>query len=142
MFRKILVAVDGSTNSDRALEAAAELARLEESGLTVCHAFSIPERYRADLADELEESLMADADAMLTHAVGLASKAGVEADRKLLKKSPAAEAIVAFAAELGADLIVAGVRGKTADQARPLGSVSRSIAERAGCSVLLIRRKV
>jgi nucleotide-binding universal stress UspA family protein len=140
MFKKILAAVDGSTNSDRALQAAVRIARYEGAELVVCHAFTIPEQYRTDLADELEEGLDADAEAILAHAVRLASEAGVEAKSRLLKKSHPSDAIAALASEWGADLVVAGVRGRSTDQARPMGSVSKAIAERAPCSVLLIRR--
>jgi nucleotide-binding universal stress UspA family protein len=140
MFRKILSAVDGSTNSDRALEEAVRLAKLDGASLVVCHAFVIPEQYKTDLADELEEGLAADAEKMLTHAVRLAAAEGIEAERRLLKQSPPADAVAGLAAESCADLIVAGVRGRTSDEARPMGSVSRAIAERAPCSVLLIRR--
>jgi nucleotide-binding universal stress UspA family protein len=141
MFRKIVAAVDGSNNSDRALEEAVELARADGAELTVCHAFEIPYQYKTDLSDELEEGLMADAYDMLSHAMDIVTRAGAEAEKKLIKKSPPGEAVASFAAEIGADLIVAGVRGKTSDEARSMGTVSRSIAERASCSVLLIRRR-
>jgi nucleotide-binding universal stress UspA family protein len=139
MFEKILVAVDGSMNSDRAVEAAAELARIHESSLSICHAFHIPEQYKTDLADELEEALEGDAERILSHAASVAEGAGIEAATKLLKKGHPTEAIVAHADELAADLIVVGVRGRTSDQKRAMGSVSASVSEQANCSVLLVR---
>jgi nucleotide-binding universal stress UspA family protein len=142
MFDKILAAVDGSTNSDRALEAAARLAGLEGAELVVCHAFTIPEQYKTDLVDELEEGLVADAEAILSHAVRRAAKTGVEAGSRLLREGPPADAVASAAREWGADLIVAGVRGRTPDESRPMGSVSRAIVECAPCSVLLVRRRV
>lgn len=140
MFKKILVAVDGSTNSDRAVEAAADIAKAHDSALTACHAFHVPEHYKTDLVDELEEALDADAERLLSHAAGVAEKAGVAADKKLLRKGHPAQAIVAFAEEMGADLIVVGVRGRTPDQGRSMGSISSAVSQNAGCSVLLIRR--
>ena len=139
MFEKILVAVDGSTNSDRAVEAAAEVARAHGSTLSICHAFHIPDHYKADLADELEEALEGDAEKILAHAAGVAEEATVTAETRLLKKGHPAEAIVAYAGELGADLIVVGVRGRTPDQGRAMGSVSAAVIEQASCSVLLVR---
>jgi nucleotide-binding universal stress UspA family protein len=139
MFQRILVAVDGSINSDKAVEIAADIARIRGSSLNICHAFHIPEQYKTDLVDELEEALMADARRILSHASAVAEKSGVESQSKLLKKGHPAEAVVAYAAELEVDLIVAGVRGRTSDQARAMGSVSSSIAEQASCSVLLVR---
>ncbi len=140
MFERILVAVDGSTNSDRAVEAAAEVARAHGSTLSICHAFHIPDHYKADLADELEDGLEEDAEKILSYAAGVAEKAEVAATTRLLKKGHPAEAVVAYAVELGADLIVVGVRGRTADQARAMGSVSAAVSEQASCSVLLVRR--
>ncbi len=140
MFDSILVAVDGSTNSDRAVEAAAEVARVHGSTLNICHAFHIPDRYKADLADELEDVLEGDAEKILSYAAGVAEKAKVTATTRLLRKGHPAEAVIAYAKELDADLIVVGVRGRNADQARAMGSVSAAVAEQASCSVLLVRR--
>jgi nucleotide-binding universal stress UspA family protein len=139
MFERILVAADGSMNSDRAVEAAAEMARVHGSTLSICHAFHIPEQYKTDLADELEEALVGDAERILSHAAGIAEKVGVTAETKLLKKGHPTEAIVAYAEALEVGLIVIGVRGKAPDRARAMGSVSATVAEQAGCSVLLVR---
>lgn len=139
MFKRILVAVDGSMNSDRAVETAAEMARIHGSMLNICHAFHIPEHYKTDLIDELEDALVGDAERILSHAADVAEKTGVEVETRLLKKGHPTEAIVAYAGELEADLIVVGVRGRTPDQARAMGSVSAAVTEQAGCSVLLVR---
>jgi len=139
MFEKILVAVDGSMNSDRAVETAAEMAKVHGSSLNICHAFHIPEQYKTDLVDELEEALEADAEKILSHATGVAEGAGVKTEIKLLKKGHPTEAIVAYAEELGANVIAIGVRGKSSGAARAIGSVSATVAEQASCSVLLVR---
>jgi nucleotide-binding universal stress UspA family protein len=141
MFKTILVAVDGSVNSDRAVEAAAEVAKAHGTGLNVCHAFHIPEHYKTDLADELEEALIADARRILDHAASVADRAGVSANTKLLRKGHPTEAIVTYAQEISADLVVVGVRGRTPDQGRAMGSVSSAVAEQSKCSVLLVRTR-
>ncbi len=139
MFDRILVAVDGSVNSDRAVEAAADIAKVRGSALSICHAFHIPEQYKTDLMDELEEALVEDAEKILAHAAAVAERVGTGATTRLLKKGHPAEAIVAQAVEIGADLIVVGVRGRTSDRARAMGSVSAAVSEQARCSVLLVR---
>jgi nucleotide-binding universal stress UspA family protein len=139
MFSKIVVAVDGSVNSDRAVDAAAELAKAHGSDLIVCHVFYIPEYYRTDLSGSLRESVRSDAEKILKHATDVLSRAGASAEARLLSTGHPAEAVVGLAEEVGANLIVAGVRGKSPDQARAMGSVSSEIAESAGCSVLLVR---
>lgn len=140
MFKKILVAVDGSNNSDRAVEAAAEIAVAHGSGFTICHVFYIPEYYRSDLSGPLRDAVREDAERILEHAKKVATDAGIQAETRLLKKGHPADAILALAEELGVGLVVLGVRGKTPDEARPMGSVSGAVAERAVCSVLLVRR--
>ena len=49
----------------------------------------------------------------------------------------AAEALVAIAEEIGADLIVVGNRGMKGER-RVLGSVPNSVAHAANCSVLIV----
>ena len=141
MFRKILVAVDGSANSDRAVEAAAEVAAAHGSATTICHVFYIPEHYITDLAGPLRAAMREDAEKILDHAANVAKESGVEAETRLLQEGHPAEAILNFAEALGVGLIVVGVRGKTADRARPMGSISATVASSAKASVLLVRRR-
>jgi nucleotide-binding universal stress UspA family protein len=140
MFKSILVAVDGSTNSDRAVAAAAEIATAHGSKMTICHVFYIPEHYISDLAGPLRAAIRDDAEEILEHAAKVAHENGIEAETKLLSEGHPAEAIVALAEELEIGLIVVGVRGKATDQTRRMGSVSAEIAQGAKCSVLLVRR--
>jgi nucleotide-binding universal stress UspA family protein len=140
MFHKILVAVDGSPDSDRAVRAGAEIARNEAGPLVLAHVSCLPEHYRSHLADELEEAIRADGEKILEHAERVARELNVEVEAHLLEKDHAAEALLEFAREIGAGLIVVGVRGRTPDQVRSLGSVSEAITREAQASVLLVRR--
>jgi nucleotide-binding universal stress UspA family protein len=56
----------------------------------------------------------------------------------ILVGNPAQE-IVEFAMNLGADLIVAGGRGRSLEKEVYLGSVSNALTHRAPCSVLIVR---
>jgi nucleotide-binding universal stress UspA family protein len=140
MFEKILVAVDGSLDADAAVSAACEIAA-DGVSLHICHAFHIPEQYRSDIADAAEEELRRDGESALRHAVARARKAGIEARSHLLEKGAPADAVLKLALELDVSLIVVGVRGKSPDQIRSLGSVSSAVSQSAKCSVLLVRRK-
>ena len=140
MFRSVLVAVDGSPNADRAVSAAAEIARIHNSKMTICHVFYIPEHYRSDMSQPLRESVRHDGEEILAHAAGVAAKEGVNAETKLLCEGHPAEAIIRFAKELDVGLLVAGARGRAQDDARPMGSVATGILLGAGCSVLLVRK--
>lgn len=50
-----------------------------------------------------------------------------------------AESIVQFAAEMRADLVVVGSRGRSRDREILIGSVSGAVASRARCPVLVVR---
>lgn len=140
MFEKILVAVDGSPDADRAVRAGAEIAKAEGGRLVLGHVSCLPEHYRSHLVDELEEAIRADGEKILEHAVRVAQEAGVQVEARLLEKDHAAEAVLELALEIEADLIVIGVRGRTPDQVRALGSVSEAVTRGAQTSVLLVRR--
>ncbi len=141
MFDKILVAVDGSLDADAAVRAAATIAGSGGASVDICHAFHIPDAYRADIADAMEDALRKDGERTLQHAVEVARTAGVEATPHFLHKGHPAEAVLKLAEELGSSLIVVGVRGKSPDQIRSMGSVSTAVSQGAACSVLLVRRK-
>ena len=141
MFRKILVAVDGSPNSDRAVEAGAEVAAAHGSAMTICHVFYIPEHYVTGLAGPLRSAMREDAEKILEHAASVAKENGVEAETHLIREGHPADAILDFAGELGVGLIVVGVRGKASDQTRQMGSISTAVAVNATSSVLLVRKQ-
>ena len=141
MFDRILVAVDGSLDADTAVMAASSIAKASGSALDVCHVFQIPDQYRADLADAVEDALRKDGEDALERAVRVAAGVGVEAKSHLLEKGDPQAAILELASSLDAALIVMGVRGKSPDAVRPLGSVSSAVSQEAKCSVLLVRRK-
>jgi nucleotide-binding universal stress UspA family protein len=140
MFKSILVAVDGSGDSDRAVHAAVEMAGAHEAEFHICHVFHIPHHYVSDLAEGLRSAIRKDGEDTLAHAARIAQSAGVEASTHLVSEGHPAEAVVALAEELGVDLIVVGVRGKSPDRTRALGSVSGAVAQHAHTSVLLVRR--
>jgi len=139
MFSRILVAVDGSTHSDRAVQVGAEMAAGCGCGLILCHVFYIPEHYRADLTADLRAAIRKDGEDILAHAARVAKESGAQAQSRLLEEWHPAEAVIACATEEGVDLIVAGARGKTRDAIRALGSVSWTIAKLAVCSVMIVR---
>jgi nucleotide-binding universal stress UspA family protein len=141
MFKKILVAVDGSSDSERAVSVAADLAKAHGSELHICHVFHIPERYTPDLAEPLRAAIQKDGEDILAHAVRTAESQGIKAAQHLIKEGHPAEAIVKLAERLQVGVIVVGVRGRTPDQMRTMGSVSEAVARNAKCSVLVVRRR-
>jgi nucleotide-binding universal stress UspA family protein len=130
---RIVVGVDGSDNSMRALEWAAREARLRDVTLEVVHAeFARPELLEIyhDLTKG-ERDLLARA---VTRAQELEPSISV---RGLLAEPPAGKALVA--ASEGADLLVVASRGLTGLRELVLGSVSNECAHHALCPVVIVR---
>ena len=137
MFSNILVAVDGSEHSVRALEAGARLAQGEGAKLTVVTAAYVPQLYRVDLGDALEESFRDSAKMILEDAKRTLARLEIEARTEMLEGQPG-EAVASCARGGGYDLVVLGRRGFNSTQDKRLGGVSDAVLRGVDCSVMLV----
>jgi nucleotide-binding universal stress UspA family protein len=137
MFKRILLATDGSPVVEREVLYVEHLARIEQAEIVVLHAYEPPERYASYTGyDLLLERYRAVAQAVVDEAVNEFREDGVQALGEL-RAGPAAEAIIAAAMDHDADLIVMGTRGSSNLQ-EMLGSVSAQVLRYARCPVLQI----
>jgi len=140
---KVLIAVDGSEPSRRALQAAARLAR-DSPGLQaiLVNVREGPAYYGAlpglDF-DSVDEAQRERQDALLEAAVAQALADGIEAPAKHPRCGIAAQEIVRAAAEQQVDQIVMGTRGMGALGGLLLGSVAQRVVHLAEVPVLLVR---
>lgn len=138
MFKRIIVAIDGSDHSAKALTYAAELAKSYGSSIYLVHAFP----HTSDLIgyDEYEK-LVARREAVGQDILQAArqSLAGTLDIHEELLEGPPAEAILAVAEARQADLIIMGTRGRNSLQGLLFGSVSHRVAHYANCPVMLVR---
>lgn len=139
MFRKILVGFDGSRAAWDALRRAIELAR--ESGAGVC-ALSVEEPlpHYASAAEEAraeETQVTAYFDQLLARARDEAARAGVTLETEAVR-GHASQALIDYAGQIGADLIVVGQHGHAGMLDRMLGSTSDRVVDLALCSVLVV----
>lgn len=138
-FQDILVAVDGSESSNRALDTGIELAGLSGGRL---HALAVegPLPAYAATIGEVEE-VKREKDAFFSELIGdvkrRAAAAGVEIDVDV-RVGHAAELIVRVADEVDADLIVIGHRGHFLRD-HLLGSTADRVSEHASCPVMIVR---
>jgi nucleotide-binding universal stress UspA family protein len=139
MFQKILVATDGSDNALRAARKIAELVKRQPAQVTLLCAAYVPSRYRDDLGDEITESFLEDGRQALRFTQEVFQKSGLDCTIRMIRDRHPAEAILSEAHEGGYDLIALGSRGLSRRDAKRLGSISHEVAERARCSVLLVR---
>jgi nucleotide-binding universal stress UspA family protein len=145
-LKKIVVAFDGSTDSARAVEVAAELGLKFGASLVVVHVYSSP--FVAftgpagipapDIAD-LEDAAKDKGQATLDQGVAMAKRELAGASGELLEAASIVQAIVEFAADQKADLLVIGTRGNTGFKKLLLGSVSSGVVTHAACPVLVVR---
>lgn len=131
MAGRIVVGIDGSKDSHRALQWAFEEARVRKAELVLVHAWEYPISYE-NLPPDIEQ----------THAAILAEEAarvvnkGVRISTKLIERRPVA-ALVQIAAD--ADLLVVGCRGHNRVLRTFLGSVSTGCVHHASCPVVVVR---
>jgi nucleotide-binding universal stress UspA family protein len=137
MFKRILLATDGSPVIEREVLYAAHLARVEPAEIIVLHVYELLTRYESYAGyDKLIEQQRVVAQALLDEAVNELREDGVQAQGEL-RTGSAAEAIISAAREHSVDLIVMGTRGSS-NLGEILGSVSAQVLRHAHCPVLQI----
>jgi len=145
MYKRILVAIDGSDTSKRALREALQLAKDGKSTLRVLHVLDLV-TFSTDTPSGFaayEDALRVGGEQMLADASDMAEKAGVACETKLLEIEERgrriAEEIARDAQEWRAELIVIGTHGRRGLNRLFLGSVAESLVRIASAPVLLIR---
>lgn len=147
MFKKILIAYDGSTGADGALEKAAELAKLtgaELNVLTVYRHHSILEaslsmvRGSDDGPQNLDDAMKAASREAAEFAKKRAQELGAPKVHAFIKGGQSARTINNFATTHGCDLIVIGSRGLGASEGYMLGSVSHKVTSITSIPVLVV----
>ena len=145
---KILLAVDGSPCSNRAVEEIANRPWPNRSSIKVVTAFEVPAPptpeawpLPANYFGELDAALHEQARTIVDRAINQL-KARVDKttalDGLIAPGSPKS-VILEEAEKWGADLIVVGSHGYNAWQRFLLGSVSQSVVSHAKCSVEVVR---
>ena len=111
LFKKILVAVDGSTYAEHAAEYAATLAKKFDSELVLIHAVASPlYTYEGVVLSPPLEQLEQAGREVLERSRRIVEERGVHAKTRLVIGHPAEE-IAKVANEEGFDLLVVGSRG-------------------------------
>ena len=139
MFDKILVAVDHSEASDRALDAARDLALLSQGEVWVLH---LREREVAvKTGVSLTDESMDEASAAVAAAVDKLTAAGVKAhgDVGTTVFGYAARNIIDDAIEHDVDVIVMGSRGRGDLAGLILGSTAHKVIHLTDRPVLIVR---
>jgi len=145
IYRKIMVATDGSEFVRRAVATAIEIAKLSEAKLYAVYVIANDEFSRTYQKDaELEKTFLdyfRNEGKEATAYVETSGRAeNVEVESVILDGSPAHE-IVDFAEKNDIDLIVMGTLGKNGIRRFLLGSVAENVVRHSRKAVLVVRRK-
>lgn len=144
MFQKILVPVDGSSTSKRALQAAISLAELTHAQILLIHVYTdIAYLVNEDYInyEELQKTIKLAGEKILSEAVESVREAGLMAQTKSIAagNQKITQVILAEAEHWQADLIVIGSHGHSGFTRLLLGSVAEGVARNSPIPVLLIR---
>lgn len=147
MLKNILVALDGSDNSERALAFAIELARRFDARLTILsvykHYSNLETTYSLVKSREAPEApdktLSRLAKEFVAKAADQARQQGLEQVDTKVHRGPPARTIIEQAKKLGVDAIILGSRGLGDVTGLLLGSVSHKVTSLAECTCITVK---
>jgi len=133
-FHHILVPVDFSDCSRRALDEAGELASRSGASVTLLHVLDPPEVYRQDQDEDLQSTGRLDDWGDLVEA-----RTARQVTRLMRTGSPAPQVLSTVAEDPSVDLIVVGSHGRTGLQRMLIGSVAEKVMRHATRPVMIAR---
>tara|TARA_R110002073_G_scaffold81001_6_gene194638 strand:- start:2903 stop:3343 length:441 start_codon:yes stop_codon:yes gene_type:complete len=144
MYQHILIPVDGSPTSERALQEALGLAKQHHAQLELVYVAENIYLQNSEIFidyTELLETIKTNGEKILAEAQSIVQQAGMTAEVKFLDANGEriANMIVSEAKCWSADLIVIGTHGRSGFSRLLLGSVAEGVVRTAHIPVLLIR---
>ena len=139
MFKKILLAYDGSDGSKLALEKAADVAKMSGAEFHILAVGRIPEY--AETVSEVEEAKEQASSfysKVIDEALRNLGQRGITATSHIDFGKPG-DVILRTAEDLKADLIILGTNLHSALRRRVLGATVDKVVDHAHCSVLVIK---
>lgn len=139
MFHKIVVAIDGSPASEKALATAVDLAAHYQAELIALGVAELPEVVgMVDEVDELCQSAEGHFKQIGEAAVAYARSRGVTL-RSVVERGHAADAIVRYAENEEINLVVLGQHGHSRISRFFLGSTTDRVSEHCPCTVMIVK---
>lgn len=139
MYDKIIIAVDGSAHSERALQEGAKIAQMSQA----CHielvtVIDFAKAKKDVLHSGSKEELELKRKEKFEHMEKFLMEKNVHHSLMVLHGDPG-PAIVEYANGQKPDLVIVGSKGKNQIQEMVLGSVSHKIAKRVNAPVLIVK---
>jgi len=148
MYKKILIATDGSDPSAKAVKHGVGLAKAIGAKVVITNvteiwsALEVARAAEAGINDPIEQyEKLADraAEKTLAAAAAIAKEAGVDTETLHVRDQAAAEGIVSAAKEQKCDLIVTGTHGRRGLNRMVLGSQATKVLHHSDIPVLVVR---
>jgi nucleotide-binding universal stress UspA family protein len=148
MYKRILVAIDGSDVGNIAFEAAIHLAKNENARLFALYVIEYPKFYMPDTGYDpapIYEALKAEGERIVAEADSRLKKDGINGEAGLvdnfLTGKTTAEQIQHEAETFNADLVAVGTHGRGGFKRLVLGSVAEAFIRISTKPVLLVPQK-
>lgn len=148
MYTRILVAIDDSATSAKALDEAINLARMLGAALCVAHVADEAPITQHGMGlgtyidiDKVKTEMCHSGNSLLDAAVAAAGASGLQAERVLVESTRrrVAEVIADAARTWNADLVVIGTHGRRGFERLLVGSVAENLVRIAATSLMLVR---
>ncbi|GJL83019.1 MAG: universal stress protein YxiE [marine bacterium B5-7] len=146
MINTVVVPVDGSTHSKKALNFACEIASKYESGLHLLHVTEKPMKDQVlalGSASVFTSGTQADlnraARSVIKAAEDIATRKGCKKISTEIGSGDPAKRIIHTIKELDADLVVIGTRGLGELAGMLMGSVSHKVNQLSPCTCIVVR---
>jgi len=139
MYETILLATDGSSDADAALDHAVELASANRGTLHIVSVVETRTAYDNAIIDpeDVRDNLRNDAREAVDGAKSAAADAGVDCDADVLEGAPP-DRILEYAEGIGADLIVVGATGRSGFKRLILGGTAEQLLESSSVPVAVL----
>jgi len=137
-FKKILVPVDGSSNSLRGLDKAISISKASDAEITGYYVFHLPITAGIKYTGKMRKDAEAKAVRVLGPAMQRCERAGAKFQYKT-GGGKTGDQIVNFAQKNNYDMIVIGARGLSGAKEKFLGSVSNHVMHQSKVPVLVVK---
>src|SRR5919205_564670 len=142
MISKILVPIDGSENSMRALEHGLFLCSKLKSSLTILYVIEMPPFLYIQsqiLVDSIMLNLENEAKDILVNGKMLGKRYGIDPDSLFLEGGNAGSIIIDYSEKNNFDFIIIGSKGKGNFKNALLGNVSHRVLHHSKIPVLIVK---
>jgi nucleotide-binding universal stress UspA family protein len=141
LFKHILVAIEGSASSRKALDVALSVAETFRAKVSLVSVEEHLPHFPGDIGEVKEEKLLQNEyyTKLQREARELAKLRGLDFERADILVGHVARTIIDHAKEVQCDLIVMGHSGRSGAWASFLGSTAEKVSRYANCTVMIVR---